>query len=63
MVSKGARITDAILAVVFLGLAVFWGGWFWWASSAFCAATAIIGPIDHMYAWVRDRFLQVKQGK
>ncbi len=63
MVSNGARITDAVLALVFLGLALQYGAWFWWASAALCVVTAVVGPLDYIHGWVRDRFLNIKQGR
>ena len=55
-VSYGARVLDAILAVVFAYLAFKSSTSFWiWAfalSSAFCVFTAISSPIEKLQAFV-----------
>lgn len=60
--SNGARITDAVLVVVFgyLAFAADTPEWtmIWAASSGFCLMTAIFGPVDMIFHLLRDRFLK-----
>ena len=61
--SRGARWADAVLAVIFFGLALRSGWWFWWASSAFCVLTAATGPVEKFFSFVLARFGSVKRAK
>lgn len=60
-VSKNSRIADAIMAVIFLGLAIYYGWWLWWASFALCVITATTAPIDKLYAFIKGRFIVSKK--
>ena len=58
-VTTGARVMDAILCIVFLGLALNSGWWLWWASSAFCLLTAVTAPVDKLFKVLTTRVLKV----
>ena len=59
----GARILDAVLAVIFVGLAIYSGWWVWWASAALCALTAATAPADKLFAYMRREMFQAKSGR
>ena len=63
-VSNGARVSDVVLAIGFAVWAFYVGqaagAWFWLlvASSAFCAFTAWMSPIEIIHATFRRRFVK-----
>lgn len=65
-VSVGARISDAVLTVVFAVWAWYVGPdagfWFWSlvASSVFCAVAVFVSPIELLHGWVHGRMFVAK---
>lgn len=62
-VSGGARIVDAVLAVVFLGLAINSGWWFWWVSAVLCVVTATTSPLEKLHDFVKGKFVAVQKAR
>ena len=68
-VSMGARISDAILTVVFAVWA--WkvgpdaGLWFWLLaeSSVFCLVTCFVSPIEFLHRWLHGRMFNAKASR
>lgn len=60
--SNASRLTDAVLVVVFVHFAYTADSpeWIaiWFGSALLCLTTAIFGPVDLIFRFLRERFLK-----